>query len=195
VKRPDPSTDWLVQTIARCRTSDAAAREQAWHELLTELVPHARRIASHEQYKLSFHPDRGAVEEATSEALLSLYRRFDTITDASGLMGWLTRVIQNKLRDFARKQRASRLDLTDDMRPFDTSVVGSTDLPIGGELYSAICKLTPTKRNVIFDAYWLGLSVKEIAQKYGIPEGTVKSRLSGAYSDIRTALWDAGIWL
>jgi RNA polymerase sigma-70 factor (ECF subfamily) len=46
---------------------------------------------------------------------------------------------------------------------------------------------------VVTAAYWDGLTTKEIAQRFGIPDGTVKSRLHHALKILRVHLQEREI--
>jgi len=52
----------------------------------------------------------------------------------------------------------------------------------------ATANLSQVQQQVLEASYFEGLSCREIAAKYNIPEGTVKSRLSAAVSALRIAL-------
>lgn len=53
------------------------------------------------------------------------------------------------------------------------------------ELHSAIKNLSKKKRTVIVLYFFKDYSISDIAEILNVPEGTVKSRLSAAKSDIR----------
>ena len=49
-------------------------------------------------------------------------------------------------------------------------------------------RLSPDHRIVIVLRYYLDLTVDQIADRVGVPSGTVKSRLHHAVSELRTEL-------
>ena len=51
----------------------------------------------------------------------------------------------------------------------------------------ALLTLTPEHRAVLVECYYRGASVSQAAQRLGIPEGTVKSRLHYALENLREA--------
>ena len=55
---------------------------------------------------------------------------------------------------------------------------------------AALAELPPDQHEVVALAYIDGLSHGEIAQRLGLPLGTVKSRMRMAYQKIRAALED-----
>lgn len=170
--------DWLVRTVAACQTDDEPTRKQAWDELARKLLPIITKIAFHEQGKLWFkNPSRSVAEDAAMEAFLSLYLHIDRITDATGLLKWFTRVIQNKLRDTARARAFNRhVSFTDEMEMLDAAIPASHPSDYD-DLHEAIRSLDPTKRQLIWRAYWLGFRPGEIAKQDGRPVHQVKRDL------------------
>ena len=57
----------------------------------------------------------------------------------------------------------------------------------------ALARLTPEHREVVRLVRFEGLSLAEVAQRTGLPLGTVKSRLSYALRALRLALEEAGV--
>ncbi len=60
-------------------------------------------------------------------------------------------------------------------------------------LSDALTALSPDHRAVLLEAYWGGRSVREIAERLGVPEGTVKSRLHYGMRALRLALQERGV--
>lgn len=57
----------------------------------------------------------------------------------------------------------------------------------------ALRALSDDHRAVVVAAYWGGLSTREIADRLGIPDGTVKSRLHYALRSLRTGLEERAV--
>lgn len=57
-------------------------------------------------------------------------------------------------------------------------------------LWEAVCALPPERRVAVTLFYYEGLPVDEIAKVLGIPQGTVKSRLSRARKQLKVMLCD-----
>ena len=64
---------------------------------------------------------------------------------------------------------------------------------LGWQVAGALEKLTPEHRQVIRLAHVQGLSVREIAERLGLPEGTVKSRTWYALRSLRLILEEMGV--
>jgi RNA polymerase sigma-70 factor (ECF subfamily) len=55
-------------------------------------------------------------------------------------------------------------------------------------LEPAFARLSPDQRIIVVLRFWRDLSVEEIAERLGIPAGTVKSRLHYALRSLRAAI-------
>ena len=64
---------------------------------------------------------------------------------------------------------------------------------LGWQVACALEKLTPEHRQVIRLAHVQGLSVQEIAERWELPEGTVKSRTWYALRSLRLVLEEMGV--
>ena len=53
---------------------------------------------------------------------------------------------------------------------------------------AALKQLSPEHREVLIEVYYRGKSVTEVAERLGIPNGTVKSRTFNAIRALRAAL-------
>jgi RNA polymerase sigma factor (sigma-70 family) len=56
------------------------------------------------------------------------------------------------------------------------------------ELYREITRLDPDQRIVVILRFWQDMAVDDIAERLGVPPGTVKSRLSRSVARLRVAL-------
>ena len=64
---------------------------------------------------------------------------------------------------------------------------------LGWQVAAALERLSPEHRQVIRLAHVQGLSVREIAEACGLPEGTVKSRTWYALRSLRLVLEEMGV--
>jgi RNA polymerase sigma-70 factor (ECF subfamily) len=138
-------------------------------------------------------------EEIAQECFLRLWLRAETFDPARGGGGaWLRRIAHNLAITHARRrQAAARLThVTDDW----AEVVGNLVDPaidVEGEVWAAerrqtvaaaLAELPAAQRTVILQAYYSGLSHRQIATGLGVPLGTVKSRLALALRRLRALL-------
>ncbi len=176
----------LVADIAQKRDRTAFTR------LFDHFVP---RI---EAYLLRLGADRATAEEISQEVMVTLWRKaqlFDSTK--SSVTTWLYRIARNRRIDVARRDRMDYLDPMDstfdeiaDDRSFDTAV----DVQRREEvLRSAIRELPDEQLMLVRLAFFESLSHSAIADKTGLPLGTVKSRIRLAFTRLRRNLESQGV--
>jgi RNA polymerase sigma-70 factor, ECF subfamily len=134
--------------------------------------------------------DRAEAEEATHEAMLHAQRAWPRLRDPDAAAAWLDRIVVNECRDRLRRRRVAsglfargRLDAA-------PAIAVDPALPAADELDAlrrAIATLSPEQRIVVALRYFLDLPLEAIAERAGIPVGTVKSRLHAATAYLRAA--------
>jgi RNA polymerase sigma-70 factor (ECF subfamily) len=122
--------------------------------------------------------DIGLADEAVDEAMARAVARWDKIKDYERPEGWLYRVGLNWARGVFRKRR---YELLSDLEA--SSQVWDDPLP-DPDLIEAVGHLSLKLRSVVVARYHLDFSIAEVAESLGIPEGTVKSRLSRALDQL-----------
>jgi len=133
--------------------------------------------------------DRGLAEEVVQDVFTRVWQRAEDYQGERGsLRTWLYAITRNAVVDAERRRsRRPRMSLHE---PPD---VGSDADPIEQALLRwqvqlAFARLTPDHREVLHLAYVEGLKLREIAQRLGLPLGTVKSRVHYAAQGLRLAL-------
>ncbi len=163
--------------IERARKGDA----DAFDELAR------RRIDSVYRTALGILGNPADARDATQEALISAWRSLGSLRDVELFDGWLYRITLNAARMVARKRRGVReIRLTDDA----DSRSGGPQVLGGANFDRAFETLTVEQRALLLDHHLDGLSLREIAARMAIPEGTVKSRLFAARQALERALRD-----
>jgi RNA polymerase sigma-70 factor (ECF subfamily) len=138
-------------------------------------------------------------EDAVQDALLSAYKHLDQFKGAAKMTTWLTRIVTNsaltKLRRRPRRPHFSldeRLadeegyflsDTLADSRPSPESECIKSDLHCN--LMESIMELSPLLREAVQLHDLDGLPTKEVANALGVPDGTVKARVSRARSKLK----------
>lgn len=164
---------------------------------LDELYGRYGRIA----FSVAYHIVGSAesAEDVVQEAFLTVWRRADSFVVGRGsARTWLLSVVRHRAIDLARS-RASRprgVPLEDfavlaapDGDPSDEAmrrIEGTT-------IRAALSGLPGSQRQVVELAYFSGLSYPEIADRIGVPLGTVKSRIRLATERLRGALAASGL--
>jgi len=129
--------------------------------------------------------DVGLANEAIDEAMTRAVVRWETLKDYERPEGWLYRVGLNWARGVFRKRRYELLsDLEAASRTWDDPLPDP-------DLIEAVGRLSLRLRAVVVARYQLDFSTKEVAEALGIPDGTVKSRLSRALDQLGRELGEA----
>lgn len=130
--------------------------------------------------------DDAEAEDAVQEASLSAWRRRGSLRDPARFDAWFDRILVNQCRDQLRKRRravkvaAPPIGFEPTARPPETG----TD----ADLDRALDALDVDHRIVVLLRYWQDRTVEDIADRVGIPAGTVKSRLHNAMKQLRASL-------
>ena len=139
--------------------------------------------------------DAERAEDVVQEAFLAVWRRAETFRlERGSARSWLLAVTRNRAIDAIRgaEQRAGRyvsvaVEELPLMAPDDPE--GDTLRQVEGRLVrQALAELPPEQREVVTLAYFGGLSYPEVAERMGIPLGTVKSRMRLALERLRTLM-------
>jgi RNA polymerase sigma-70 factor (ECF subfamily) len=103
----------------------------------------------------------------------------------AALATWLTRIALNAALDHVRRRRTREV-LHRALRSLQPAQRDpSQSLEDRDEVRQAIQRIPPVSRQVIALRYGLDLSIGEIAQVLGCPEGTIKSRLHAALARLQ----------
>jgi RNA polymerase sigma-70 factor (ECF subfamily) len=110
--------------------------------------------------------DQGRSEDVVQEAFTNVWRAASGYRPERGsAAGWLYAIARNAAADALRQRR---------------SVSGPEEMAASGfeafQVHVAVDGLPPRERDVIELAYFEGLSQSEIADRLGVPLGTVKTR-------------------
>jgi len=137
--------------------------------------------------------DAELAEDAIQEGFLDLWRTapgFDA--ERSSVRGWLCVLVHRRAVDLARRE-ARRHAADDDQRPApDRASYTAEEIAIvrydQRRVRSALRRLPQRQRELIEHAYWGGLTQPQLAERFGLPLGTVKSRTFEALRLLREEL-------
>jgi RNA polymerase sigma-70 factor (ECF subfamily) len=136
-------------------------------------------------------------EDLVHDVLLEAWQKAGDYERARGsVRTWL--LIRLRSRALDRWRRSSRIRIeTMEARHLDDLLPARADDPgqslDDARVRRAVLDLPGTQRQVLELAYFEGLSATEIAERLGIPVGTVKSRTAAGLARLRTALHDPGV--
>ncbi len=118
------------------------------------------------------------VQETIYKAFISI----ETIRDPRYFTTWLIRILIHSALDFLKKKQKV-IPLEQDS--FSKMPAKEIVIEDKMDLYDAIDKLNERHKTIIILRYYQDLTVAEIADIVGIPEGTVKSNLHRALQLLR----------
>ncbi|MFF0728737.1 sigma-70 family RNA polymerase sigma factor [Streptomyces sp. NPDC004134] len=133
--------------------------------------------------------DRHRAEDVVQETLLRCWRTQD-LDVGRPIRPWLFRVARNLVIDDYRLRMARPQEVGGDAW-LDDLVTRSDDVDLllsSLLLRSAFQQLSPHHREVLYETYYSGRSMREAARRLGIPPGTVKSRVHHAVRALRRAM-------
>jgi RNA polymerase sigma-70 factor (ECF subfamily) len=172
----------LDALIERCLTGDQAAWE--------DIVRLHRRKVFNIAYK--FVGKHDLAEDLTQDIFLKLYRSLDTFDRRANFQTWLISVSRNLCIDHYRSVRKERETINRDVDAGTLSPVSSdrsaySQLELRDRvqlLRAALDTLPPTLRTAVLMRDIQELTYQEIADKLGVPEGTVKSRINRGRTEL-----------
>lgn len=121
-------------------------------------------------------------EDAVSEAVLLAWQAFSSLKNQMAARYWLLKITVNCAYGQRRKQR--RIVYMDDL----SQTAGSVSSPESSGLWEAVLRLPEEQRLAVMLYYYEDLPVAEIAKTLGVPQGTIKSRLSRGRERLRALL-------
>jgi RNA polymerase sigma-70 factor (ECF subfamily) len=143
-----------------------------------------------------FLGDREAAAEVVQDAFVTLWRRASSFDpNAGSLPGWLLAIARHRaidrLRGEGRRPTLAPVEFLDDARDSDRErdPAGVADRRWAVSVVRTMVSELPVReRHVVALAYADGLSQSAIAERLGVPIGTVKSRTRRALARLRTSL-------
>lgn len=190
--RGSPTPSGATSAPDRERFADlmaaVAARQDrdAFAELFAFYAPRVKA------YMLRLGAGSALAEELAQEVMITVWRKaglFDR-TQAS-VSTWIFRVARNRRIDAARRAKHVDFDHEDpafhpepEMAPDDAVSAAEREASVR----AALAELPGEQIALLKQAFYDGLSHREIAEKTGVPLGTVKSRIRLAFAKLRQRL-------
>lgn len=180
--RPPGSAPTAVMTDLGPEDSELiAAVARGDHPALLALYDRHGRIAYGLAYRIL--REAGAAEEAVQDAYVRVWRRASTF-DASrgGVRSWLLTIVHHCAVDLVRRSTSAPPVVAGLDEMADQRSASDVWTEVSGRIESewvraAVKSLPEEQRRAIEMAFFDGLTHREIAQRDGLPLGTVKGRL------------------
>ena len=132
--------------------------------------------------------DFDLADDAVQSALLTAWREIRALRDAQRFEPWLHRILTNACYAEARRRKR----WSDEIRILPVEPVHGRDdyatVDNRDQLERAFRRLTVEQRAVLVFHHYLGLGLPDVADRLGIPLGTVKSRMHHAKQALRASL-------
>ena len=131
--------------------------------------------------------DNDRAEDAVQETLVRCWRDLPSLREPDRFEAWQRRLLMRAIVDeFRRGRRYEAQVRVLHAEPVDHDTASA--LADRDELDRGFRRLSPEHRSILALRHFQGLSVPEIADALGLPEGTAKSRLHYATEALRAAL-------
>lgn len=159
---------------------DTVQRDAAFVRLADEHLDRAYRLAR------AILRDPTEAQDATHDAFVQAWRKWETLRDPSKFEQWFDRILVNTCRNRLRSTKWQATDISAEVALATGDHAGhAEDRDVIG---AAIAALSPDHQVVVALRYYRDLTVDDIAQRLGIPSGTVQSRLHYALKRLHDAI-------
>ncbi|MEV6598520.1 sigma-70 family RNA polymerase sigma factor [Actinoplanes sp. NPDC051346] len=132
-------------------------------------------------------------EDLLQETLLRAWRKARTPgDDVAALRPWLFTVARRIAIDQARERHVRPIEVKVDAAEFLATDDQVDQVVNGLTVREAMVTLSVDHRTVLIEIFYCGRTAREVAERLGIPEGTVRSRAHYGLRGLRAALGAAG---
>jgi len=154
--------------------------EAALQALIGRWQPRLGRLASR------LTGEREAARDVVQEAWLAIVRGLHRLEDPAQFRAWAYRIVRHKCVDWTRRRVTQRKATHAATARADAAPPRPSDEI--ARLRAAMARLPQEQRAILALRYVDDLSLDEIARVFGIPRGTVKSRLYHARQRLKNVL-------
>ena len=132
--------------------------------------------------------DAAEAEDAIQDAMEKAWFAWPKLRDPDRSGAWFDRIVANVCHDRLRSRGKHRVLRLDDTIAGHSSADPFRDALARDELGRLIRNLPPDQQIVVGLRFWRDMSLDQIADRLGLPLGTVKSRLHYAMRSLRQQL-------
>lgn len=166
----------LTELVTRAISKDNQAMEMLYKAYYRDVLYVCKRLNLND----------ADANDITQDSFIDAFSKLNMLNDKSKFKQWVCRIANNKACNLLKRNNILKFDNIDDDSFFEipdkekTAETQVIENEISNILKSIIEKLPLEQRITVFMFYYEDMSVKEIAQAYGISENTVRSRLNYA---------------
>lgn len=178
-----------AELVERIGAGDPGAVASLYDRHASVLFPIALRILR----------DRAEAEDVIHDAFVTLHERSGQYQrDKGSVIAWLVTLVRNASIDRARR-RERRSAITHEVVAFEPPVPTTTpEEQVAAQsdrqrVLRALARLPQAQLDTLKLAFYTGLSYPEIAEREGVPLGTIKSRAARALTGLRAELEREGL--
>ena len=160
--------------VIACQEGDSEALALLFKQWSPPLARYVHRVSG----------DPDAVADVVQEIWLAVIKGVARLADAAMFRSCIYTIAHNKCRDWQRKQRVRQQTPTHPLCNESTVLAPSADKKHLA-LEKCLMELPGEDRELVTLYYFDEMSVREVSEILGIPEGTVKSRLHRCRQELR----------
>jgi RNA polymerase sigma-70 factor (ECF subfamily) len=140
--------------------------------------------------------DQRLAEDAVQEGFLAAWRSAGSYRpDRARAASWIVTLVHRRAVDIVRREQRRRTDVLDEAQWAETPGGAAVDEAawLGYErdrVHAALGALPDVQREALELAYYQGYSQSELAERLGVPLGTIKSRMFAGLARLRELLDD-----
>ncbi|MEM9221821.1 MAG: sigma-70 family RNA polymerase sigma factor [Pseudomonadota bacterium] len=172
----------LTKLLERCALGDRRSFDRLYERTSGKLFALAIRILQ----------DRQEAEDAVQDAYVKIWRYAERYAVArAGAMTWMAAIARNVCIDRLRAKKSPTATLDAAEAVADTTLRPDEAMLAKGsakQLLDCINGLEPAMARLVRIAYFGGVTYAGLAERDGVPLGTVKSRMRRALGQLRTCL-------
>ena len=164
----------LSLLVLQAKTGDNQAFEKLYTEFYEDVYFTCLKILT----------NSSDAEDITQDTFVEAYHSLGSLAQPKGFRAWINRIAANKSLNYLKRMNRIHLQDNDEMNQLideEDFEASTEDKVIDEDVRSAIeeimFRLPEEQRTALYLYYYCDMTAREIAEMYGCPESTVKSRL------------------
>ena len=167
------------EAVRRCREGD--------REAFRHLVERYSAVLHGTAYLMT--RDAPLTQDLVQDTLLSAWRGIGGFREGEPVKPWLIRIVVNRVLSHQRRRSLTTVPIPDGAEPRSSDRVAE-EVEARDAVRRGLAALPEEQRQALMLRYFAELTVAEISDVLGWPEGTVKSRLHRGLTEMRAAIGD-----